>query len=96
LESDPILVLLNKHGIAASSGSACASGSMEPSHVLRAMKVPYTAAHGAVRFSLSRETTADDIERVLDVLPGIIAKLRGPALALDTAMSPTALQESYV
>ena len=96
MESDPILVLLNKHGIAASSGSACASGSMEPSHVLRAMKVPYTAAHGAVRFSLSRETTAEDIDRVLDVMPEIIAKLRGPALTLDPAMSPPALEESYV
>jgi cysteine desulfurase len=96
LESDPILVLLNKRGIAASSGSACASGSMEPSHVLRAMKVPYTAAYGAVRFSLSRETTGDDIDRVLEVIPAIITKLRGPALTLDTAQSPMALQESYV
>ncbi len=96
LESDPILVLLNKRGIAASSGSACASGSMEPSHVLRAMKVPYTSAHGAVRFSLSRENTAADIDRVMDVMPGIIAKLRRPARMPDSAMSPTALQESYV
>jgi cysteine desulfurase len=96
LESDPILVLLTKRGIAASSGSACASGSMEPSHVLRAMKVPYTAAFGAVRFSLSRETAADDIDRVLDVMPDIIAKLRGPVLALDATMSPTALHESYL
>jgi cysteine desulfurase len=96
LESDPILVLLNKQGIAASSGSACASGSMEPSHVLRAMKVPYTAAYGAVRFSLSRETTVDDIDRVLEVMPDIIAKLRGSALALDATMSPTAVHESYV
>ncbi len=96
LESDPILVLLNKRGIAASSGSACAAGSMEPSHVLRAMKVPYTSAHGAVRFSLSRETTAADIDRVMDVMPGIIAKLRRPARMPDSAMSPTALQESYV
>jgi cysteine desulfurase len=96
VESDPILVLLNKCGIAASSGSACASGSMEPSHVLRAMKVPYTAAHGAVRFSLSRESTVEEIDLVLDVLPEIIAKLRGPAITLDTAMSPMALEESYV
>jgi len=96
LESDAILVLLNKRGIAASSGSACASGSMEPSHVLRAMKVPYAAAHGAVRFSLSRESTAADIDRVLEVMPEIVAKLRGPALTLDTPRSPMALQESYV
>lgn len=96
LESDPILVLLNKRGIAASSGSACASGSMEPSHVLRAMQVPYTAAFGAVRFSLSRETTADDINRVLEVVPDLITKLRGPAFALDATVSPTVLHESYV
>ena len=63
-----ILTELNKAGIAASSGSACASGSVEPSHVLRAMKVPYPAALGAIRFSLSHENTAAEIERVLDVL----------------------------
>ncbi len=96
LESDPILVLLDHSGIAASSGSACASGSMEPSHVLRAMKVPYTAAHGAVRFSLSRETTAADVDRVLDVLPEIIDKLRGPALAFDDCMRPPSFHGSYV
>jgi cysteine desulfurase len=96
LESDPILVLLNKRGIAASSGSACASGSMEPSHVLRAMKVPYTAAYGAVRFSLSRETTADDIDRVVEILPEIINKLRGPAPAIETAVGAMALDGSYV
>ncbi len=71
-----ILTELNKAGIAASSGSACASGSVEPSHVLRAMKVPYTAALGAIRFSLSYENTAADVERVLDVLPAAVAKAR--------------------
>ncbi len=71
-----ILTELNKAGIAASSGSACASGSVEPSHVLRAMKVPYTAALGAIRFSLSGENTPADIERVLDVLPAAVAKAR--------------------
>jgi cysteine desulfurase len=96
LESDPILVLLNQRGIAASSGSACASGSLEPSHVLRAMKVPYTAAHGAVRFSLSRETTADDIDRVLEAMPEIITKLRGPTLAFEASLSPVAVYGSYV
>ncbi len=95
LESDSILVLLNRHGIAASSGSACASGSMEPSHVLRAMKVPYTAAHGAVRFSLSRENTAEDVDRVVDVLPEIVSRLREPALALDVTMSHGALGGNY-
>jgi cysteine desulfurase len=90
VESDPVLLRLNEHAIAASSGSACASGSMEPSHVLRAMKVPFTFAHGAVRFSLSRETTAEEIDRVVDVLPGIISELRGPAPGVETSMSALA------
>lgn len=77
IEGEAILLLLNKEGIAASSGSACTSGSLEPSHVLRAMKIPYTAAHGATRFSFSRENTEDDVDRVLAVMPDIIAKLRG-------------------
>ena len=76
LDSEAILHHLNKDGIAASSGSACASGSMEPSHVLRAMNVPATALHGAVRLSLSRENTSEDVDRVLDVLPKIITHLR--------------------
>ena len=76
IEGEAILLLMNKAGIAASSGSACTSGSLEPSHVLRAMKVPYTAAHGAIRFSFSRENTDEDVDHVLEVMPGIIAKLR--------------------
>ena len=71
-----ILTELNKAGIAASSGSACASGSVEPSHVLRAMKVPYTAALGAIRFSFSAGNTPADVERVLEVLPAAVAKAR--------------------
>ena len=71
-----ILTELNKAGIAASSGSACASGSVDPSHVLRAMKVPYTAALGAIRFSLSAGNTPADVERVLEVLPTAVAKAR--------------------
>ena len=76
IEGEAILLLLNEAGIAASSGSACTSGSLEPSHVMRAMGVPYTAAHGATRFSLSRDTTEEEIDRVIAVVPGIIAKLR--------------------
>jgi cysteine desulfurase len=76
IEGEAILLLLNREGVAASSGSACSSGSLEPSHVLRAMKVPYTSAHGAIRFSLSRESTERDVEHVLEVLPPIVAKLR--------------------
>jgi cysteine desulfurase len=76
LDSEAILHNLQKHGVAASSGSACASGSMEPSHVLRAMNVRPTALHGAVRFSLSRETTAEEVDLVLEVLPEIVGRLR--------------------
>ncbi|MCB1356030.1 MAG: aminotransferase class V-fold PLP-dependent enzyme, partial [Maritimibacter sp.] len=80
IEGEAILLKLNHAGIAASSGSACTSGSLEPSHVLRAMQIPFTAAHGAIRFSLSPETTDDEIDHVLEVMPGIIEGLR--------AMSP--------
>ena len=76
VEGEGILLLMNREGIAASSGSACTSGSLEPSHVLRAMNIPYTAAHGAIRFSFSRDNTDADVDRVLEVMPGIIEKLR--------------------
>jgi cysteine desulfurase len=76
LDGEAILHRLNQAGIAASLGSACASGSMEPSHVLRAMNVPAELLRGAIRFSLSRDNTIDDVERVLQVLPDIIGRLR--------------------
>ena len=76
IEGEAILLFMNREGVAASSGSACTSGSLEPSHVLRAMNVPYTAAHGAIRFSFSRENSEADVDRVLDVMPQIIARLR--------------------
>lgn len=75
VEGEAIVHHLNRAGIAASLGSACASGSMEPSHVLRAMNVPPQAMRGAIRFSLSRETTTDEIDRVLHVLPDVLSKL---------------------
>ena len=68
--------VLNKEGIAASSGSACTSGSLEPSHVMRAMGIPYTAAHGTIRFSLSRYNTEEEVDRVIAAVPPIIAQLR--------------------
>lgn len=80
LDAEAVLSRLDRAGIAVSSGSACASGGMEPSHVVRAMQVPFTAAHGTLRFSLSRDTTAADIDRVLATLPGIVAELR-PSVA---------------
>jgi len=70
------LLILSELGICASSGSACTSGSLEPSHILRAMGVPYTAAHGSIRFSLSRYTTEEEVDYVLEHLPGIIDNLR--------------------
>jgi len=76
IEGEAILLLLNKAGIAASSGSACTSGSLEPSHVMRAMGIPYTAAHGTVRFSLSRYNTMDEVEKVIAAVPPIVAQLR--------------------
>ena len=76
IEGESILMYLNDFNICASSGSACTSGSLEPSHVLRAMKVPFEFAHGSVRFSLSEETTDKDIEKVLKELPPIIERLR--------------------
>lgn len=76
VEGEAILLLLSEFGICASSGSACTSGSLEPSHVLRAMGVPFTCAHGSVRFSLSRYTTYTEIDAVIRELPPIIARLR--------------------
>jgi cysteine desulfurase len=76
LEAEAILLLLSEQGIAASAGAACSSGSLEPSHVLRAMRIDEKVAHGAIRFSLSRFTTDEEIDRALHVLPGVISKLR--------------------
>ncbi len=76
IEGEAILMLLNKAGIAASSGSACTSGSLEPSHVMRAMDIPYTAAHGTIRFSFSRYNTMSEVDEVLKVMPDIAATLR--------------------
>jgi cysteine desulfurase len=76
VEGEAILLLMNQFNICASSGSACTSGSLEPSHVLRAMGVPYTAAHGSVRFSLSRYNNEDEVDFVLEKLPPIITRLR--------------------
>ena len=76
IEGESILLLLSNLGICASSGSACTSGSLEPSHVLRAMGIPFTAAHGSIRFSLSIYNTEEEIDYVLEHLPPIISRLR--------------------
>ena len=77
IEGESILLLMDQFAICASSGSACTSGSLQPSHVLRAMGVPYTMAHGSVRFSLSVYNTDEDIDLVIEKLPPIIERLRG-------------------
>ncbi len=76
VEGEAILLLMDAVGICASSGSACTSGSLQPSHVLRAMGVPFTMAHGSIRFSLSFYTTEEEVDEVIEKVPPIIAKLR--------------------
>ncbi len=76
IEGEAILLMLDDVGICASTGSACASGSLEPSHVLRAMDVPRSRLHGSIRFSLSRYNTGEDVDYVLEKIPRIIARLR--------------------
>ncbi len=76
VEGEAILLMMDDQGICASTGSACASGSLEPSHVLRAMDVPRSSLHGSVRFSLSRYNTDEDVDMVLEKLPVIINRLR--------------------
>jgi len=76
IEGEAILLMLDEFGIAASSGSACTSGSLTPSHVLRAMGVPFTFVQGSIRFSLSRYNTEEDIDYIIDKLPPIISRLR--------------------
>ncbi|OGF63144.1 MAG: cysteine desulfurase NifS [Candidatus Fischerbacteria bacterium RBG_13_37_8] len=75
IEGEAILLYLDERRIAASSGSACSSGSLEPSHVLRAMGVPFTSAHGSIRFSLSRFNIEEEIDYVLSVMPEVVNKL---------------------
>jgi cysteine desulfurase len=76
IEGEAILLMLDKYGICASSGSACTSGSLEPSHVLRAMGVPFTAAHGSIRFSLSRYNTEEEVDYTIEKMPSIVNQLR--------------------
>jgi len=84
VEGESVLYALGEHGICASTGSACSSGSLAPSHVLQAMHIPLTAAHGTLRFSYGRFTTEADIDALIAVLPGIIARLRTMSPYWDT------------
>ncbi|MBW2278130.1 MAG: cysteine desulfurase NifS [Deltaproteobacteria bacterium] len=76
VEGEAVLLMLDQRGICASSGSACTSGSLEPSHVLRAMGVPFQFAHGSIRFSLGRMNIDEDVDAILDAMPLIIERLR--------------------
>ncbi|MDA8214124.1 MAG: cysteine desulfurase NifS [Nitrospiraceae bacterium] len=86
IEGEAILLRLDEYGICASSGSACTSGSLEPSHVLRAMGIPFNAIHGSIRFSLSRYNTEDEVDKVIEIMPSVIKELR--------MLSPYGKQES--
>ncbi len=84
VEGEGMLYQLSDAGICASSGSACTSGSLEPSHVLTAMAVPFTAVHGSVRFSFSRYNTEEDVDRIIDVFPRVVSNLRNLSPYWDT------------
>jgi cysteine desulfurase len=84
VEGESMLLNLDLEGICASTGSACSSASLEPSHVLLALGLSPEQAHGSLRFTLGRGNSEEDIERVLDVLPGIVAKLRAMSPLLKT------------
>jgi cysteine desulfurase len=84
VEGESMLLNLDLEGICASTGSACSSASLEPSHVLLALELPAEQAHGSLRFTLGRENTEADIERVLEVLPGIVSRLRAMSPLLKT------------
>ena len=75
VEGELILLNMNDYGICASSGSACTSGSLDPSHVLKAMGIPFTALHGSIRFSLSRYNTEEEIDFTIEKMPKIMEKL---------------------
>jgi cysteine desulfurase len=95
-EADAIVLLLNRAGVAASSGAACASGSPAPSHVLRAMNIPAAVAAGATRFSLSHDNDDDDIDRVIDAMPAIVDRLRARSHAEKSALAaPRVAEPAY-
>ncbi|MFW6118420.1 MAG: aminotransferase class V-fold PLP-dependent enzyme, partial [Chloroflexota bacterium] len=84
VEGESLLLNLDLEGICASTGSACSSASLEPSHVLLALGLSPEQAHGSLRLTLGRESTETDVERVVEVLPGIVAKLRAMSPLLKT------------
>jgi len=76
IEGEALLLYLDEKGVYATSGSACTSKTLDPSHVVLATGMPYEVAHGSIRFTLSKQTTEDDVNRVLEVLPELVQKLR--------------------
>jgi cysteine desulfurase len=93
VEGESMILNLDLEGIAASTGSACSSGSLEPSHVLRAIGLSHELHHSSLRFSLGRETTEEEIERLLAILPPIVAKLRSMSPLLKSTLSEGARNE---
>ncbi|MBK1622489.1 cysteine desulfurase NifS [Afifella marina] len=93
VEGEAIVHLLSRDGVAVSSGSACSSGGMDASHVIRAMRLPFTAAHGAVRFSLSRDNEKADVDRLIEIFPDIIEELRAVSPFWRKARQPAKPQE---
>ena len=90
-EGESLLLMLDMRGVCASSGSACASGSLDPSHVLLALGRPHEVAHGSLRLSLSEYNTPEEIDYILEVLPGIVSYLRGMSPVwdeLETGLRP--------
>jgi cysteine desulfurase len=85
IEADSILLMLNRESIAASSGSACTSGSLNPSHVLTAMNIPFSHLRGSVRFSLSRENSDYDVDRVIEVLAQVVGDLQADSAPMEAA-----------
>jgi len=94
VEGEAILLMMDQLGICASSGSACTSGSLEPSHVLMAMDVPFTFAHGSIRFSLSRFNTEEEVDFVLDAMPKLIESLRKLS-PFSAGKEPTVCTKSF-
>jgi cysteine desulfurase len=87
IEGEAAVLYLDAEGIYASTGSACASASLDPSHVILATGLSYEAAHGSLRFTLGKRSTAEDVEQLIKVMPGIVEKLRH--------MSPVNLDMKY-
>ena len=87
VEGEAVILYLDAKGVYASTGSACTSATLDPSHVILALGMPFEVAHGSLRFSLGRSTTQEDVDYVIEVLPPLVEKLR--------AISPVRVEEKY-